>query len=353
MEKKCGELTAEYKDLISILELIRIEEFIPSSRFNLGRPSRDRSAIARAYVAKIFLKYTNTKRFLKRLQIDNQLKMICGWDSHVKIPSESKFCRVFKEFAVFSLPEKVHQFLIKKMYENQIIHHLVFDSTPISAREKTIEKPSVEERKKIKNDRQRAERKGALNRRQKQLIQPLEESLKDLPDACDTGMKRSKGCSMSWDGYKLHMAVDDNSIPIAAILTSASLNDCEAAIPLCIKASYLTRNFYDLMDAAYDMPEIKENSIRLGHVPIIDKNSQNSKEKAERKLEIERRKLIRFTPADRKRYKARFPKERSNALLKDSYGGRNFLYRGILKISCHLMFGVLSMTAMMILKLSQ
>lgn len=352
MEKKLGELTTEYKDLISLLELIRIEEFIPSSKFNLGRPSRDRLAIARAYVAKIFLKYNNTKRFLKRLQVD-QLKVICGWDLHVRIPSESKFCRVFKEFAIFSLPEKVHQFLIQKVYKNRIIGHLVVDSTPILAREKTIEKPSIKERKKIKNDRQKAERNGVLSRRQKQLIQPLEENLKDLPYACDTGRKRSaKGSGMSWDGYKLHTAVDDNSIPIAMILTSASLNDCEAAIPLCKKASYLTTNFYDLMDSAYDMPEIKENSFKLGHVPIIEKKPKNAEEKAERKIEIERRKAVNFTPADRKRYKERFAKERSNALLKDSYGGRNFLYRGSLKISCHLMFGILSMTAMMILKLS-
>lgn len=354
MEKKCGELTVEYKNLISILELIRIEEFIPCSKFNLGRPSRDRLAIARAYVAKSFLKYTNTKRFLKRLQVDDQLKTICGWDSHVKIPSESKFCRVFKEFALFSLPEKVHQFLIKKVYENQVIHHLVMDSIPILAREKPIEKPSIKERKKIKNDRQKAERNGVLSRRQKQLIQPLEQSLNNLPSACDRGRKRSaKGCGISWDGYKLHIAVDDKSIPIAMILTSASLNDCEAAIPLCKKASCLTTNFYDLMDAAYDMPEIKENSIALGHIPIIDKKSKNAEEKAERELEIKRRKILNFTPAERRRYKERFAKERSGALLKDSYGGRNFLYRGSLKISCHLMFGILSMSAMMILKLSQ
>lgn len=190
VEKKCGELTAEYKDLISILELIRIEEFIPCSRFNLGRCPKDRSAIARAYIAKIFLKYNNTKRFLKRLQVDDQLKMICGWDSYVKIPSESKFCRVFKEFAVASLPEKVHQFLIKNVYKDHIIGHLTIDSIPISAREKAIEKPSIKERKKIKNDRQKAERNGALNRRQKQLIQPLEKSLKDLPCECDIGRKK-------------------------------------------------------------------------------------------------------------------------------------------------------------------
>jgi hypothetical protein len=29
-------------------------------------------------------------------------------------------------------------------------------------------------------------------------------------------------------------------------------------------------NLYDLMDSAYDAPEIKAKSLALGHVPIID-----------------------------------------------------------------------------------
>ena len=33
-------------------------------------------------------------------------------------------------------------------------------------------------------------------------------------------------------------------------------------------------NLYDLMDAAYDAKEIREYSVRLGHVPIIDANPQ-------------------------------------------------------------------------------
>ena len=31
-------------------------------------------------------------------------------------------------------------------------------------------------------------------------------------------------------------------------------------------------NLYDLMDSAYDAPDIKHHSRSLGHVPIIDKN---------------------------------------------------------------------------------
>src|SRR5476649_2458119 len=87
----------------------------------------------------------------------------------------------------------------------------------------------------------------------------------DLPKLCDKGMKKSaQGYTMIWKGYKLHAAVDDHCVPLAVIITSASLNDCEAAIPLAIKSDRVAKNLYDLMDAAYYHPEIMEHSILLG-----------------------------------------------------------------------------------------
>ena len=41
----------------------------------------------------------------------------------------------------------------------------------------------------------------------------------------------------SWIGYKLHLDVADGDIPISGLLTSASLHDSQAAIPL---AKHLT-----------------------------------------------------------------------------------------------------------------
>ena len=134
MEERCGELSDKYKELISILELVRIEEFIPCTRFNLGRPCRHRAFIARAYVAKIFLKYPTTKLFINHLKTDIQLKIICGLESCAKIPSESKFSRAFKEFAECNLPERVHQAVIKEIYKDTVIGHIVKDSMPIEAR---------------------------------------------------------------------------------------------------------------------------------------------------------------------------------------------------------------------------
>jgi len=61
----------------------------------------------------------------------------------------------------------------------------------------------------------------------------LEELLADLPRECNAGSKKnSKGYVETWVGYKLHLDVADGQIPISCILTSASLHDSQAAIPL-------------------------------------------------------------------------------------------------------------------------
>ena len=126
--------------------------------------------------------------------------------------------------------------------------------------------------------------------------------IEELPKPCDKGMKKSaQGYTMIWKGYKLHAAVDDCCIPLAAIVTSASLNDCEVAIPLATVSHQGVTNFYDLMDAGYDHPEIREHSISLGHVPIIDTCPHGKAQKNEKEAEKARRKLINFkTPEDRR-----------------------------------------------------
>jgi len=52
LEEELGPLSAKQQQLISILEIIRIEQFIPDYRWCDGRPKKSRCAIARAFVAK-------------------------------------------------------------------------------------------------------------------------------------------------------------------------------------------------------------------------------------------------------------------------------------------------------------
>lgn len=347
LEERTGTLSAEYKRIIAVLELIRIEEFLPCTRFNFGRPTKDRTQIARAFIAKIILKINYNKDLVYLLKNDKQLKTICGWDCFARIPSISKFCRAFKEFAETNLPEKVHQALVSEMYKDKIIGHVVKDSTPIIAREAPLKKEGdMKERRKLLNKQQNKDKRNGNSRKQMQLKEDLQTSQNKLPISCDHGSKKMpNGFLTFWKGYKFHVAIDDQCIPLAAILTSASLNDSEVAIPLAIKSDLVAKNFYDLMDSAYNSPEIKEHSYSLGHVPIIDERPRTSTQKEEKKAEQKRKRILNVYTAEDIRYRERGPKERFNALFKDYYGGKNIWYRGHSKISCHLLFGILALTA--------
>ena len=157
--------------------------------------------------------------------------------------------------------------------------------------------------------------------------------------------KDSKGYKSTWVGYKLHIDVADGQIPISCLLTSASLHDSQAAIPLATLSAERTTNLYDLMDAAYDAEPIRQHSRSLGHVPLIDTNPRRDKTLAEElRTEARRRKNLGFQLAEQVRYNERTAGERVNGRLKDEFGGRHVRVRGASKVMCHCMFGVLALT---------
>ena len=163
--------------------------------------------------------------------------------------------------------------------------------------------------------------------------------MSDLPTVCNVGTKKnSKGYKETWIGYKLHLDCINGDIPISAVLSSASLHDSQAAIPLAQMSSERVTNLYDLMDAAYDSPEIHAFSKSLGHRPIIDNNPRRGEK-------------ILMDPATKTRFAERSSVERVNSNLKDNYGGRNIRVKGVSKVMTHLMFGVVSITAMQIFRL--
>jgi hypothetical protein len=85
----------------------------------------------------------------------------------------------------------------------------------------------------------------------------LGQMLADLPRACDVGCKtNSKGSKSFWIGFKLHLDVADGQIPISCVLTSASLNDTQAAVPLSLLTAQRVTSLYDLMDAGYDADQL-------------------------------------------------------------------------------------------------
>jgi len=113
-------------------------------------------------------------------------------------------------------------------------------------------------------------------------------------------------------------------------------------------------NLYDLMDAAYDAPQIHEHSRKLGHVPIIDTNPRRNTElKQEIAAENKAWASINMQPAEDVRYNERSTVERVNARLKDEFGGRFVRVRGHAKVMSHLMFGILTLTAVQFMQMVQ
>ena len=338
-----GELSEKQQQLVKILELLQIERFLKGQQSEVGRPLENRQAIARAFVAKAAYNFETTRQLLDRLASDTTLRRLCGWERQSELPSEATFSRAFAEFSRSELPARVHEAVIEKYQKPRLVGHISRDATAITAREKAVKKlkkAAVAAKPKRARRKKGEATNKPLTRLQRQQSMSLSEMLADLPDVCDCGTKRSsKGYPSYWVGYRLHLDVADGGIPISCILTSASVNDSQVAMPLATLTALRVDNLYDLMDSAYDVPLIREKSIALGHVPIIDGHTRRGGEKPE------------FAPHEAQRYKERSTIERVFARLKEEFGGRVVRVRGPAKVMTSLMFSIIALTADQLLRL--
>ena len=351
-------LSRHHQQLVSVLGMARIEALVPSWQGVPGRPLSERAALARAFVAKSVFNLPTTRLLIDTLSADKTLRRLCGWQRLREVPSEATFSRAFAAFAASALPARLHAALIQETQADRLVGHISRDSTAIEAREKPAQPnppvPAVPPKPKRGRPRKGEVRPAApLRRIERQAGMSLPMMLADLPQQCDVGTKRNaNGHQHSWVGYKLHIDTADGEIPISCVLTSASVHDSQVAIPLATMTAAVVTNLYDMMDSAYDVAAIKQHSRDLGHVPIIDTNPRAATGlKQELAQEAKRQRRVGHQPAEQIRYRERSTAERVNAGLKDNHGGRTVRVRGPVKVMCHLMFGVLSFTALQLLRL--
>lgn len=342
LREELGVMSDRHEQFVRVLTVLQMDGFV-TVRHGRGRPPHDRSNIARGFVAKAVFNFPNTRALLSRLHVDVVLRRLCGWETVAQIPEESIFSRAFAEFAASEFPERVHAGLIQRTQTERIVGHISRDSTAIEARERAQPKPKVDpatkpaRRSHHKTKKPQSPEQMTRLDRQCSGTMTLEEMLAELPRACDAGNKtNSKGNKTSWVGYKLHLDVADGQIPISCVLTSASLNDTQVAVPLSLLTAQRVTNLYDLMDAGYVSGQIRENSAQLGHVPIIPRR-KNEKQPP-------------LAPHEAWRFRERTTVERVYARLKDEFGGRFVRVRGWAKVMAHLMFGILALTADQILR---
>ena len=301
-----------------------------------GAPPCPRTWLAHAFIAKSVYQFPTTAALLDALQTRPTLRRLCGWESAGDIPSEPTFSRAFTAFAEDQVPQQMHEHMVRTHAGPKLVGHVSRDATAIEAPERPAPKPAAAPTPPQKRGRPKKGEVRSAPPPKRLEVQPartLAENLADLPTRCDVGCKRnSKGHQESWIGYKLHLDTMDGDVPVSAVLTSASVHDSQVAIPLAQMTALRVTSLYDLMDSAYDAPQIHAFSQRLGHVPIIDPHPRGGDK-------------LPLAPAQAERFKERSAAERVNSLLKERYGGRWVRVRGAAKVMCHLMFGLVALTA--------
>lgn len=346
VEEELGELTGKMREFLRLVESVQPARFITGTLCwsGLGRPMESREKMLRAFFMKAVYNLPTTKTLIENLETNPSWRRLCGWEHRTQVPSASTFSRAFAEFAGQNLLTRVQEAVLREKHKGKVVGHASMDSTAILGREKPCRKNTTKKelaaREKKKRGRKSKAEKAALaaldpaeERTRRLELQPgrsLEENLADLPQGCDWGGKQSsKGKAEFWCGYKLHLTFGDGGVPLAAIMTSASPHDSQAAIPLMQMTSERANVLYDLADSAYDAPEIHEFSKSLGRVPVIDPNKRRGD-------------AVELEPAKKIRYRERTTAERGNSDLKDNYGARHVRVKGHLKVFCHLMFGVIA-----------
>jgi hypothetical protein len=332
----CAEFNStspKLEKLVHTLEWIQLDRHLPYPGQANGRPTKDRLAIASAFVAKAVLNLSTTRALIERLSVDRMLQRICGFEPYKSLPCEATFSRAFKTFAESNLAEHAHSALVKDHLGEHIIGHLSRDATAIHAREKPVAKLEPDDDRNIEATPKRSVA------AQRSLSQ--EEVLAQIPTACTRGTKcNAQGYKVSWNGYKLHIDTADCGVPVSAILSSASMHDSLAAIPLSRISAKRVDSLYDLMDAAYCSLDLHEHCRELGHIPLIDHNPRQGIKEA-------------MDPNDAIRYRERSGVERTNGRLKDEFGGRNVMVKGASKVFSHLMFGLLVLSVDQLIRLIQ
>lgn len=320
--------------LAMLLESVRVEELLVS-RLGRGRPARFLRAIARSFVIKAHLNFASTKQFLQVLRSDDALRSLCGFWG--RVPSESAFSRGFAYLAQINFGDAVHVRLVNRHESETLVFHVARDSSAIEAREKSLEKrkPTPEPKVRMKPGPKKKGEPAAVKvptRQERQLDMDAVSALSEIPRACDRGTKRgSKGDNFHWTGYKFHADVTQDGVPLCVVTTSASVHDCQLAIPMMkTTAERVARVLYQLMDAGYVGKPILEAARRLDQVAIVFPKA------------TPKQPAIPMDEDRAERFKHRTSAERFFSDLKDNRGGNHVRVKGHRKVHLHLMFGVIA-----------
>ena len=240
--QEVGDLGEKDRNFIEAVSPLPLGKFLEPYRWQgIGCPPHERAWIVHAFIAKSVYQFPTTKALIEALRTRPTLRRLCGYESLDAIPSESTFSRAFAQFAEDELPQRLHEALVKLHCGPKLVGHASHDATAIAVPERPPA-PAASAAA-ARPNRWSGANGGVLkrvrNRRRRRpngwTCSPTARWPKTWPTCPDLRLRAKKGSQGHmeyWRGYKLHLSVMDGDIPIAAILTSASTHDSQAAIPL-------------------------------------------------------------------------------------------------------------------------
>ena len=89
MREDLDPVTEALGRLVTTLDVIGLEAFVPDPPRAPGRPPEDRRALARAFVAKAVLGIATTSALIERLDVDKSLRRILGFRATLASPFRS------------------------------------------------------------------------------------------------------------------------------------------------------------------------------------------------------------------------------------------------------------------------
>ena len=99
LEEELGAISENHKKVASYIDFLRVYKFIPAPYRGVGRPLKDRSSLAHAFLAKAVYNFPTTNDLIEYLKCDSTLRRICGFEIRSSIPSKATFSRAFSEFS--------------------------------------------------------------------------------------------------------------------------------------------------------------------------------------------------------------------------------------------------------------
>ncbi len=215
------------------------------------------------------------------------------------LPSEASYSRLVQKLSETTILEKIQKKVVLQANNEKFINDdvVAIDATHFESRDRghaQEKQPKQEPKKRGRKskaekemyDMQKKEQEAQKSLYEKTIADQLDATLEDLrsqvPVKPDWGIKKnSEGKNVFWFGYKAHLVVGTKSQYIlGSLMSSGSLNDGKAAIPLLkgIQSLLPKPLRYGIMDAGYDYVPIYQQIMRMNANAIIAYNKRNEGE---------------------------------------------------------------------------